>query len=105
LDHGPNGRIERRLPIIVVLRLALEVSAATDGERTFTDNVSAHGARIFSNHAWQAGDRVRVTPLNEDSVWAQVVYSEGLPNNRCAIGVKFQDGPVTWSVMRRYDGL
>jgi hypothetical protein len=97
--------MERRLLIIVVLRLAPAVSAASDGERTFTDNISAHGARIFSNHAWQAGDAVRVTPLNEDSVWAQVVYSEMLPNNRYGIGIKFQDGPVTWSVMRRYDSL
>jgi PilZ domain len=97
--------MERRLPIIVVLRLAPMVSASTDGERTFTDNISAHGARIFSNRAWQPGDAVRVTPLNEDSVWAQVVYSERLPNNRYAIGVKFQDGPIPWSVMRRYDGL
>lgn len=105
LDHGPSGRMERRLPIIVVLRLASAISAATDGERTFTDNVSTHGARIFSGRAWQPGDVVRVTPLNEDAVSAQVVYSQKLPNDRYGIGVKLQDGPVTWSAIRRYNGL
>jgi len=102
LDYGPSGRNERRLPIIVVLRLAPAVSAATDGERTFTDNIGAHGARIFSQRAWQPGEVVRITPLNEDSVCAEVVYSQRLPNNRYGIGVKFQDGAATWSVVRKY---
>ena len=105
LDYGPSGRKERRLPIIVVLRLEPVVSAATDGERAFTDNISAHGARIFSQRAWQPGDVVRITPLNEDPVCAEVVYSQRLPNNRYGIGVKFQDGARTWSVMRKYDGI
>jgi len=97
--------MERRLPIVVVLRLASPVSAATDGERTFTDNISTHGARIFSRRAWQPGDVVRVTPLNEDAVSAQVVYSQKLPNDRYGIGVRLPDGPVTWSAIRRYNGL
>ena len=105
LDHGPSGRMERRLPIVVVLRLAPAVSAAADGERTFTDNISSHGARIFSRHAWQPGDAVRVTPLNEDSVSAQVVYSQKLPDDRYGIGLKLQDGPGTWSAFRRYESL
>ena len=105
MDQGPSGRMKRRLPIIVVVRLAPVVSAATDGERTFTDNISLHGARIFSKHAWQPDDMVRVTPLNEDSACGKVIYCQGLPDNRYGIGVKFQDHPVTWSALRRYDGL
>ncbi len=102
LDYGPNGRIERRLPIIVVVRLAAAVSVAADGERTFTDNISPHGARIFSKQAWQPGDAVRVTPLNADLAWAKVIYSQRLPDDRYCIGVKFQDRPVTWPAIRRY---
>jgi hypothetical protein len=105
LDHGPSGRMERRQPIIVVVRLAPAVSPATDGERTFTDNISPHGARIFSKQAWQPGDAVRITALNEDSACAKVIYSQLLPDNRYSIGVKFQDHPVTWSAARKYDGL
>ncbi len=83
LDHGPNGRIERRLPIIVVVRLAPAVSVTADGERTFT----------------------RVTPLNADSAWAKVIYSQRLPDDRYCIGVKFQDRPVTWPAIRRYGDI
>ncbi len=106
MDYGPNGRMERRLPIIVVVRLAQAEGAGTDGdERTFTDNISPHGARIFSKHAWQPGEMARVAPLNEDAAPAKVVYSQRLPDNRYSIGVKFQDPPVKWSTLRRYDGL
>ena len=105
LDHGPSGRMKRRLPIIVVVRLAPVVSAATDGERTFTDNISAQGARVFSKHAWPLGDLVRLTPLNEDAACGRVIYCQQLPDNRYGIGVKFQDHLVTWSTLRRYNGL
>ena len=103
MDDGPSGRMERRLPIIVVLRLAKPESAGTDGEeKTFTDNISAHGARVFSKHAWPLGDLVRLTPLNEDAACGKVVYCQKLPDDRYGIGVKFQDHPVTWSTLRRY---
>ncbi len=98
--------MERRLPIIVVVRLAKPESAGTDGqERTFTDNISPHGARIFSKLAWQSGDVVRVTPLNEEAACAKVVYCERLPDDRYSIGVKFQDRPIIWSTLQRYNGL
>jgi hypothetical protein len=106
LDHEPSGRMERRLPIIAVLRLAPCESSATDrGERTFTDNISSHGARLFSKHSWQPGDRVQVTPLNQDAVCGKVVYCQKLPDDRYCIGVKFQDRLVTWSSLQRYNGL
>ena len=41
LDHWLTGRMERRLPIIVVVRLAHCAPAGADGqEKTFTDNIS-----------------------------------------------------------------
>jgi hypothetical protein len=105
LDYGPSGRMEKRLPIIVVVRLASAASVAADDEKTFTDNISPHGARIFSRQAWKPGDVVRVTPLNQDAASASVVYTERLPDNRFSIGVQFQDHTVAWSVLQRYDGL
>ena len=105
LDHGPSGRIERRLPIIVVVRLAPLASAATDGERTFTDNISPHGARIFSKHAWQTGDMVRVTPLHADAAFGKVVYCQKLPGDRFGVGVKFPDRPVPWPTLQKYGDL
>jgi hypothetical protein len=106
LDHGPSGRMERRLPIIVVVRLGQAESGGTDREeRTFTDNISPHGARIFSKRAWQRGEMVRVTPLNQDAVFGNVVYCQRPPDDRYSIGVKFQGRPVTWSALQRYNGL
>ena len=98
--------MERRLPIIVVLRLAPAQRAATDGEeKTYTDNISPHGARIFSKYAWQPDDVVRITPLNRDVACGKVVYCQRLPDSRYSIGVKFLDRPITWSTLQEYDEL
>ena len=106
LDHTLSGRMERRLPIVVVVRLAQAECAGTgEGERTYTDNISPRGVRVYSIRPWQLGDAVQVTPRNEASACGKVVYCQMLPDDRYTIGVKFQDHPVTWSALRRYDGL
>lgn len=107
MDHELSGRTERRLPIIVVVRLAHCEPAGTDGEeeRTYTDNISTHGARVFSKYLWQLGDTVRVTPLSGDSACGKVVYCQRLPDDRFSIGVKFQSSSVKWPALQRYDGL
>ena len=105
LDQRVSGRTERRLPIIVVVRLTSVERGGTDGEeRTYTDNISARGARIFSKHPWQPGGEIMVTPRNEETTCGSVVYCQRL-DDRYAIGVKFQDCPATWSAIRRYDGI
>jgi len=105
LDQTLSGRTERRLPIIVVVRLASVERASTDGEeRTYTDNISARGARIFSRHPWQPGGEIMVTPRNGETTCGNVVYCERL-DDRYAIGVKFQDYQATWSAIRKYDGI
>ena len=106
LDHTLSGRLERRLPIIVIVRLAQVDRASSHGdERTFTDNISAQGARIFSRHPWQPGDEVMVTPVNEETTCGNVVYCQRLADDRFGIGVKFQERNVMWSAMRKYDGI
>jgi hypothetical protein len=99
-----SGRMERRLPIVVLVRLAMAERAGTDGEeRAYTDNISAHGASILSGHSWQLGDRVRVTPVNEESTaCGKVVYCHKWADNHYEIGVQFQDRSM-WSALRRYD--
>ncbi len=107
LDQIVSGRMERRLPLVVIVRLAhVERAGAHGEERTYTDNISAHGACIFSRHPWQLGDAVRVTPVNEESTaCGKVVYCHKRADDHYDIGVQFQDGPVMWSALRRYDGL
>ena len=106
LDYTLRGRMEKRLPIIVVVRLArAEPTGAQKEERTFTDNISSRGARVFSTRPWQLGDAVQLTPRNEGLALGKVVYCQLLPDNRYVIGVKFQDRQVAWSAVRRYDGF
>ena len=106
LDHTLSGRMERRLPIIVAVRLAQSECASTDeGEHTYTDNISPRGARVYSNRPWRLGDGVQVAPRNEASACGKVVYCQMLPDDRYVIGVKFQDRPIQWSAITRYDGL
>ncbi len=98
--------MERRLPVIVAIRLAPAQRADGDGEeKTYTDNISAHGARIFSKQAWQPDDAVRITPLNRDVACGKVVYCQRLPDNRYSIGVKFQGPSVAWSSLQKSNGL
>src|SRR4029077_19913078 len=64
LDRNLDGRHEKRLPIAVVI--CLTPTSETQGqpeEKTYTDNVSLHGARVVSRRSWQPGDEARVTPL------------------------------------------
>jgi PilZ domain len=104
-DQWLNGRMERRLPIIVVVRLGHCAPGDAEGEeKTYTDNISSHGARIFSKHAWQPGDALRISPLNGYSACGKVVYCQKLPDERYGIGVNFQEQPVTWSSVQNYEG-
>ena len=103
LDPRLSGRMERRLPIIVAVRLARCPPAGVDGEeKTYTDNISQRGARIFSKYDWQPGDALQITLLNGHSACGKVVYCHRLPDDRYGIGVNFQDQPVIWSSVRKY---
>lgn len=102
---GPTlkGRIEKRLPIIVVVRLVSEAAADTNGQEwTYTDNVSPFGARVFSKHCWQPSDEIWITPTNEEPVLGEVVYCQHLQGDRYSFGVKFEGGPVRWRILERY---
>lgn len=102
---GPTlkGRIEKRLPIIVVVRLVSEAAADSNGQEwTYTDNVSPFGACVFSKYHWLPGDEIWLTPTNEEPVLGEVVYCQHLQGDRYRFGVKFEDGPVTWRILQRY---
>ena len=106
MDHGPSGRTERRLPIILVVRIGHCEPAGVNGEeKTYTDNISPHGARLFSKQVWRPGDIVQVTPLSDESVCGKVVYCQKMADGTSSIGVQFQARSVEWSVWQRFGGL
>src|SRR6266436_2915781 len=84
---GPNqrlfdGRLEKRLPTSVPVYIApLEDPRAP--ERTVTENVSPHGARVISRRCWRPGDEPLITPLTgEFPRVGRVIYC--LPKHRIA---------------------
>jgi hypothetical protein len=99
------GRMEKRLPIAIVVRLARALDEPANGaELTYTDNVSAHGARVISRRAWQSGDVVQITSLkDETTISGKVIYCQKLPDDRYCIGLNFKDRRLTWSAYRAYN--
>ncbi len=98
--------MERRLPIIVVVSLARFESTSTGGvEWTYTDNISAHEARVFSKRAWPRGEEITVTPFNEETTRGSIAYCQRLADDRFFLGVRFKDHQSMWSAIRRYDGI
>ena len=105
-DNTLIGRKEKRLPIIVVVSLADLGQTTTDGaEWTYTDNISAHGARVFSKYVRQPGDEITLTPFREETASGEVIYCQRITGDRYWVGVRLKDHPITWRAIRRYDGI
>lgn len=107
LDKRLKGRKERRLPVLVVVRLApLESANSERHERTYTDNISAHGARLRSTYAWQLGEQAEIAPANgETPVRGEVVYCQRLEKDRFFVGLKVLEDHIPWSILHRFDGM
>lgn len=104
-EHGPPGRMEKRLPLMVAVRLEPAQGVGTHGrEKAYIDNISPHGARVISRHPWLVGDVVKLTSLNEGPVCGQVVYCQNLSDDRHAIGVHIAGRGIPWPVVERFWG-
>src|SRR6266403_127952 len=70
-----EGRLEKRLTMSVPVYLA-SMGEPRARERTVTENVSPHGARVISKRAWRSGEEALVAPLTgEFPQVGTVVYS------------------------------
>ena len=75
-------------------------------ERTHTDNVSGHGARVRSTYAWQLGEQAQITPANgETPVRGEVVYCQRFDNDRFFVGLKVPENHIPWSILQGFDGM
>lgn len=96
--------MEKRLPIAMVVNLA-PAQDRNGTELTYTDNVSAHGACVVSNHPWQPGEIAEITPLLDQlAMRGKVVHCRKWGEDRYAIGLSFPQGGVVWSTYLRYAG-
>jgi len=96
-----DGRAEKRLPIVIAVRLSPAAGLLREEELTYTDNVSQHGARIVSKRSWNVGESANVASLKEGvSINGEAVYCQSVGKN-FFVGFKFLER-VTWSPLNRY---
>jgi len=89
-----DGRIEKRFPTSVPVYLA-SLEGPRASERTRTENVSPHGARVISKWSWQFGEESIITPLTgEFPRIGRVVYCLPKTGDRFSVGVEFPDRTV-----------
>lgn len=98
-DRNLEGRHEKRLPIVVVVQLAdPEHQQADQEEKTYSDNVSPHGACVASRRPWQPGEEVEVTTISHVvKARGKVIYCRRSKNGRYLVGLNFRDRPIRWS--------
>ena len=66
-------------------------------ERTLTENVSPHGARVISKWSWHSGEESIITPLaGELPQIGRVVYCLPKTRDRFCLGVEFPTRSVKW---------
>lgn len=87
-------------------RVPMEVEVQISGhavlpgvESTFTENVSARGARVLSTRRWKINDQVVITTFGGSfrSV-ARVAYCQQVPRAGYAIGLEFVEASGSWVV-------
>jgi len=105
-DRHHRRETREASPIAVIVCLA-GISHSNGGgeEKTYTENVSLHGARVLSRHPWQPGEEADVTPAKFGTpVRGKVVYCKQLAMNRYLVGLNFSQQPVHWSTFT-YPGV
>jgi hypothetical protein len=92
----PTGRFEKRTSRTVTVEIRPE-DEGMPKERTLTENVSAHGARVLMDREWRPGQHVVVISPKE-GVWArgQIVYCELLAGSRFAVGLELSVRVESW---------
>jgi hypothetical protein len=91
-------RAEERVPMEIPVML--DGHQRTPGrESTFTENVSARGARVVSVRRWEKGERLTfISRTGEFRSSARVAYCQSLHGDGYAVGVEFLDVKGRWVV-------
>lgn len=91
-------RRETRVPMEVGVQISGH-DTLPGSETTFTENVSARGARVFSNRRWKPNDQLTISTLTGSfRAAARVAYCQNIPENGFAVGVEFLELTGNWIV-------
>ena len=91
-------RRETRIPMEVGVQITGH-PALPGTETTFTENVSARGARVLSSRRWNTGDRLTIATLTgQFRAVARVAYCQLVPDTGFAVGLEFLEPTPGWVV-------
>ena len=90
-------RIEKRVPIEVAVHICGD--ERTPGvEQTFTENVSARGARVITGRRWRMNDLLMLASACDFQTVARVAYCQPRRGEGFAIGLEFLEPVGSWVV-------
>ncbi|MFZ0633890.1 MAG: PilZ domain-containing protein [Candidatus Acidiferrales bacterium] len=91
-------RAEKRIPMEVGVKISGHMDLPGI-ETTFTENVSARGARVLSSRRWSPNDRLTISTLTGSfRAVARVAYCESVPSAGYAVGLEFIQPDGRWIV-------
>jgi len=92
-----SGRSEKRVARIVSVEVCLQDEAKLN-ERTLTENVGAHGARVLMEQKLQPGERVLVNSTKEGMrLQARIIYCQRVSEGRFAVGLELSNRVEQWA--------
>jgi PilZ domain len=90
-------RLEDRSPVHVTVDLS-GLDIHTTSQQGITENVSARGARVVTNKAWQPNDHIKVRSLlGSLRSRARVVYCQPMGKDSFAIGLELFVSVGEWT--------
>jgi PilZ domain-containing protein len=91
------GRNEKRIARTVAVELS-RLGGSLPGETTFTENVSPHGARVWTKQRWQPEERVLLSsPETGLHTQARVVYCQRMENKGFPVGLELSAPVEGWT--------
>ena len=92
-----DGRSERRTARTLTVEVCPQDEAKLN-ERTMTENVSAHGARVLMEQKLQPGQRVLVSSPKEGvRSQARIIYCQRVSERRFAVGLELSGRVELWA--------
>ncbi len=92
-----DGRSEKRIARTLTVEVCLQDEAKLN-ERTMTENVSAHGARVLMEQKLQPGQRVLViSPKEGVRAQARIIYCQRVSERRFAVGLELSGRVELWA--------
>ena len=92
-----NGRSEKRVARAMTVEVFVPEETELN-EKTLTENVSAHGARVLMQLKLQPGQRVLVSSPNEGvSSQARIVYCQRVSERSFAVGLELSRRAEPWA--------